>query len=269
MGVVNVTPDSFSDGGESTRPGAAAVGEEEELRRVIPVIKKLAKILGRDGRAALLRRPADRQVSPTKPVLLSIDTLKPAVARAALAAGASIVNDVGAGREGDSMWKIVSEFSAGYVCMHAGRGAGILPASLHEKDTQAGSLCHYDIVREVGEFFSERLTALLNEAGIAAEQVALDPGIGFGKTVEQNLQLLADLRNFTKWRRPLLVGASRKSFLEKITGATVNERLPASLACATLAVAAGAQIVRTHDVRETVQALRMTEAILDQKTNVA
>ena len=268
MGVVNVTPDSFSDGGkffstdaavahaleliaqgaeildiggESTRPGAEPVGEDEELRRVIPVIEKLA--------------------AQTK-VALSIDTLKPAVARAALAAGASIVNDVGAGRKSDVMWKIVSQYHAGYICMHAPvEGVSDSPAALHSH-TGAGG----EIVRAVGEFFSERLMTLLNETGIAAEEVVLDPGIGFGKTLEQNLQLLTGLRSFTKWRRPLLLGVSRKSFIEKITGAKLNERLPGSLACATLAVESGVNIIRAHDVAETVQAVRMTEAILKHAT---
>jgi len=263
MGIVNVTPDSFSDGGkffdedaavahalelaaegaeildiggESTRPGAEPVGEEEELRRVIPVIEKLAA----ETKAAL-----------------SIDTLKPAVARAALAAGASIVNDVGANREDYSMWQVVSEFHAGYICMHA-QGS---PLTMQENPS------YTDVVREVGEFFSERLTAMLNEVGIAAEQVVLDPGIGFGKTLEHNLQLLANLRSFAKWRRPLLLGVSRKSFIEKLTGAGLNERLPASLACATLALADGVQIIRTHDVAETVRAVRLAEAVLSRKKN--
>jgi dihydropteroate synthase len=263
MGIVNVTPDSFSDGGkffdahaavahalelvaqgaeildiggESTRPGAVPVSEAEELRRVIPVLERL--------------------VAQTK-VALSIDTLKPAVARAALAVGASIVNDVGANRAGDAMWQIVAEFHAGYICMHA-QGS---PTTMQQNPA------YTDVVREVGEFFSERLMTLLNETGIAAEQVVLDPGIGFGKTLEHNLQLLASLRSFTKWRRPLLLGVSRKSFVEKLTGAKLNERLPASLACATLAIASGVQIIRTHDVAETVQAVRMAEAIL-QHANV-
>src|SRR5476649_1069531 len=167
MGVVNVTPDSFSDGGnffdprkavqhalklieqraeildiggESTRPGAKPVSEKEELRRVIPVIEKLA---------VQIKIP------------LSIDTMKPSVARAALAAGASIVNDVAANRSGDAMWKIVAEFRAGYICMHApGSGAGCQPADLHLQAGQAGSLPHKNIVRKVGEFFSERLKKL-------------------------------------------------------------------------------------------------------------
>jgi dihydropteroate synthase len=260
MGIVNVTPDSFSDGGkfldadaavahaleltaqgaeildiggESTRPNAEPVNETEELRRVIPVIEKLA---------AKMKIP------------LSIDTMKPAVARAALAAGASIVNDVAANRSDDAMWKVVAEFRAGYICMHA-QGS---PTTMQKNPD------YKNVVREVGEFFRERLKKL-NAAGVAADQIAFDPGIGFGKTLEHNLQLLAGLRSFTKWRRPLLLGVSRKSFIGKLLGAEVNERLPASLACASLAVEAGVQIIRTHDVAETVQAVRMTEALLARK----
>lgn len=260
MGIVNVTPDSFSDGGqflapdqavarglklvaqgaelldiggESTRPGATPVSEAEELRRVIPVIEQLA---------AQLKVP------------LSIDTMKPAVARAALAAGASLVNDVAANRKDDAMWRLVAETGAGYVCMHM-QGT---PQTMQAQPAYA------DVIREVEEFFCDRL-ARLNAAGVSADQVVLDPGIGFGKTPEHNLQLLARLRGFTKLGRPLLLGVSRKSFMGKLLGADVAERLPAALACTTLAAAAGAQIIRTHDVAETVQAVRMTEAILAQK----
>ncbi len=256
MGVVNVTPDSFSDGGkffdparavahalelvaqgaeildlggESTRPGAAPVAEAEELRRVIPVVEQLA--------------------SRVK-IPLSIDTVKPAVARAALQAGASIVNDVAAHREDDAMWRVVAEWGAGYICMHA-RGT---PQTMQMNPVYA------DVVREVGEFFGERLKTL-STRGVAADQVALDVGIGFGKTPGHNLQVLAALRSFTKWRRPLLLGVSRKSFIGTLLGAEVAGRLPGSLACACLAVEAGVQIIRTHDVAETVQAVRMTEAI--------
>ncbi len=262
MGIVNVTPDSFSDGGkffspakavahalelvaqgaeildiggESTRPGAEPVSEAEELRRVIPVIEKLA---------AKLKIP------------LSIDTMKPAVARAALEAGASIVNDVAANRKDDTMWKVVAEFRAGYVCMHAqGR-----PRTMQKNPA------YMNVVREVGEFFRERLEKL-NACGVSSDQVVFDPGIGFGKTLEHNLQLLANLRRFTKLKRPLLLGVSRKSFIGKLLGATLNERLPASLACATLAVADGVQIIRAHDVAETVQAVRLAEALLARKRN--
>jgi dihydropteroate synthase len=261
MGVVNVTPDSFSDGGkffdtdaaiahalklvaqgaeildiggESTRPGAEPVSEAEELRRVIPVIEKLA---------GQIKIP------------ISIDTIKPAVARAALQSGASIVNDVSAERDNDALWKIVSDFHAGYICTHA-KG---------EPLTMRKNPVYTDVVREVGEFFQGQLETLLNRAGVIPEQVVLDMGIGFGKTPEHNLQLLASLRSFTKLRRPLLLGVSRKSFIGKLLGAEVNERLPASLACASLAIADGVQIIRTHDVAETVQTVRMTEALLSRR----
>ena len=261
MGIVNVTPDSFSDGGrflsskaavthalklaaagaeildvggESTRPGASPVGEKEECRRVIPVIKKLASVF--KGRA-----PA-----------ISVDTMKPAVARAALEAGASIVNDVAAHRNDAEMWRIIAEFGAGYVVMHA-------PSGLHQKRGGAG-----DIVHEVGDFFSERIKKL-KVAGVRPEQIVFDPGIGFGKNVEQNLRLLACLRSFVRLCRPLLLGASRKSFIEKLFGLKVNERLPASLACAILGVESGAHIIRAHDVAETVRAVRMAEAVLGKQ----
>jgi dihydropteroate synthase len=180
--------------------------------------------------------------------------MKPAVARAALQAGASIINDVAANRKDDAMWKIVAEFRAGYVCMHA-QGT---PQTMQKNPVYA------DVVREVGEFFGERL-ARLNGCGVVADQVVLDVGIGFGKTLEHNLQLLANLESFTTMARPLLIGVSRKTFIEKLLGGKLNERLPASLACASLAIAGGVQIIRTHDVAEAVQAARMTEALLARK----
>jgi dihydropteroate synthase len=260
MGVVNVTPDSFSDGGqfcnadaavahgldlvqqgaaildiggESSRPGATPVSEAEELRRVIPVIEGL--------------------VARTS-VPLSIDTTKPAVARAALAAGASIVNDIAANRTDDTLWRLVAETGAGYVAMHM-QG---LPQTMQSRPTYA------NVVAEVMDFFRDRLERL-NALGVAADQVVLDVGIGFGKTLEHNLQLLSALRSFTTLERPVLLGVSRKSFIGTLSGATVAERLPGSLACTSLAVAAGVQIIRTHDVAETVQAVRMAEAILEQQ----
>jgi dihydropteroate synthase len=259
MGVLNVTPDSFSDGGkfldaaaavargleltsqgadildiggESTRPGAAPVAEAEELRRVLPVIEALA---------ARVKIP------------LSIDTLKPAVARAALQAGASIVNDIAANRADPALWNVVAEFRAGYVCMHMQGN----PQTMQIEPR------YTDVVEEVGVFFTDRL-ARLQASGIEPEQVVLDVGIGFGKKLPHNLQLLAELRRFAKFERPLLVGISRKSFLGKLSGADVTERLPSALACSTLAVAEGVHMLRTHDVAETVQAVRMTEAILAQ-----
>ena len=260
MGIVNVTPDSFFDGGrfldtpaavahalqlveqgaeildiggESTRPGASPVSEAEELRRVMPVIEQLA------GRVK---------------VPISIDTVKPGVARAALAAGASIVNDVAANRDDTALWEVVAEARAGYVCMHM-QGT---------PQTMQVNPVYSDVVQEVGEFFSERIRRL-SDCGVGREQVILDPGIGFGKTVEHNLQLLGAARNFMGLERPLLVGVSRKSFIGKLLGAEVSARLPAALACACMAVAAGVQIVRAHDVAETVQAIRMTEAILAKR----
>jgi len=260
MGVVNVTPDSFSGGGqfldagravarglelveqgaeildvggESTRPGAEPVSETEELRRVIPVVKKLA------GRVK---------------VLVSIDTTKPGVARAALQAGAGIVNDVAANRDDDAMWRIVAEAGAGYICTHM-QGT---------PQTMQANPVYADVVTEVGDFFRERLRRL-NASGVKFDQVVLDPGIGFGKTLEHNLQLLARLRSFTNIQRPLLLGVSRKGFIGKLLGPDVTARLPASLACACLAVEAGVQIIRAHDVAETVQAVRMTEAMLARR----
>ncbi len=261
MGIVNVTPDSFFDGGrfldapaavaharrlveqgaeivdiggESTRPGAVPVPEAEELRRVMPVVEQLAG-----------------QVN----VPLSIDTVKPGVARAALAAGVSMVNDVAANRQDNTMWRLVAETGAGYVCMHA-QGT---------PQTMQLDPSYTDVVGQVGEFFSERMRRLRN-CGVNPDQIILDPGIGFGKTAEHNLQLLGASREFTRFERPLLVGVSRKSFIGKVVGAEPSARLPGALACACLAVAAGVRLVRAHDVAETVQAVRMTEAILAKQS---
>jgi dihydropteroate synthase len=256
MGVVNVTPDSFSDGGrfadakaaiaqglrliaegadivdvggESTRPGATPVDAEEEYRRVIPVVQGLA------GQ-----------------VPVSVDTMKPSVARAALNVGAVIINDVAASRTEPEMWEVVAEAKAGYVLMHM-QGT---PQTMQDNPR------YENVVREVNEFFDERLKQL-NAFGIAADQVVLDVGIGFGKTVEHNLQLLASLKAFTKWKRPILLGASRKGFIGRITGAEQPaDRVAGSLACACWGVAAGANIIRAHDVAATRQAIRMTESIL-------
>jgi dihydropteroate synthase len=258
MGVVNVTPDSFSDsgkylepdaavahalrlvadgadlldiGGESTRPNATPVSEAEELRRVLPVLERLA------GRVS---------------VPLSIDTQKPGVARAALAAGASIVNDIAANRTEDAMWRLVAETGAGYVAMHM-QGT---PA-----DMQVAP--HYtDVVREVEAFFAERLERFAR-AGLRPEQVALDVGIGFGKTVEHNLQLLGALGGFRRFERPLLLGVSRKSFIARLAG-EAGGRLPGSLACALWAATRGVAVLRVHDVAETRQALRVYDALRAQ-----
>ena len=256
MGILNVTPDSFSDGGrhattdaavahalqlieegadiidvggESTRPGAAIVDEAGELRRVLPVLE---------------------QLSARTAVALSIDTMKPAVARAALAAGASLVNDVAANRGSDEMWRLVAETRAGYVAMHM-QGT---------PQTMQTAPRYGDVVADVNAFFGERLERI-QAAGVSLEQVVLDVGIGFGKTLEHNLQLLRAVGSFTRWQRPLLLGVSRKSFIGQALGAPLDDRLAGALACAVWAVESGVQIIRTHDVKATAQAVRMIEKL--------
>lgn len=260
MGIVNVTPDSFSDGGkfldpaaalaharqlvaegadildiggESTRPGATPVTEAEELARVLPVITALAK-----------------EVS----IPLSIDTMKPAVAAAAIAAGASIINDVAAHRPDDAMARVAAETGAGYIAMHM-QGT---PA------TMQANPAYTDIVAEINAFFQDRMERL-RTAGVETEKIVLDVGIGFGKTPAHNLELLRCLRNFAKWRRPLLLGASRKSFLEPNAGGPAADRLAGSLACAVWATQLGVSILRVHDVAATRQAVRTTETLLAGK----
>lgn len=256
MGIVNVTPDSFSDGGrfldpdqavdhalrleaegadlldiggESTRPGAPPVALPEELRRVVPVIERL--------------------VGQTR-LPLSVDTRKVEVAQAALAAGASIVNDVGAGQNGAPMHALLADTGAGYVCMHMqGR-----PATMQHAPRYA------DVVGEVRAFLASELIRLERD-GVAAEQVVVDVGIGFGKTLEHNLSLLGNLECFTSLGRPVLLGISRKSFISKLLGVGSEERLIGSVACAAWAVGQGAQILRVHDVAATRQAVRMIEAV--------
>ncbi len=256
MGILNVTPDSFSDGGcfldpgfavdrafrmleegmdildlggESTKPGAIPVEEREELRRVLPVLERLA------GRF---------------PIPVSVDTRKAQVAKEVLEAGASIINDIEATRGSESMWRAVADSGAGYVAMHM-QGT---PLTMQSQPTYG------DVVAEIGAFFSEALVGL-KEAGVDPEQVALDPGIGFGKTVDQNLKLLAGLEVYNRQRRPVVIGVSRKSFLGKIAGGDAGERLPAALACTVHAASQGCSVFRTHDVLETVRALRMWEAL--------
>lgn len=257
MGIVNVTPDSFSDGGlflepeeavdralklaeegaeiidiggESTRPNAPVVSESEEIRRILPVLEGLA------GRLK---------------VAISVDTQKPGVARAALAAGACIINDIAANRTTREMWEVVAEARAGYVAMHMQGN----PQTMQINPTYA------NVVQEVGSFFADRLARLV-ETGISLDQIILDVGIGFGKKLEHNLALLSGLDGFAKFQRPLLLGASRKSFIGALLGAGPEARLPAAMACACAAVQAGVQIIRTHDVAATGQAMRMMEAIL-------
>jgi dihydropteroate synthase len=258
MGVMNVTPDSFSDqgsrlspeeavdyalrlidegadivdiGGESTRPGATPVSPEEEISRVIPVIRRLA------GRVK---------------VAISVDTMKPEVAEQALDAGACIVNDVAAHRTEDNMWQCVARHKAGYVAMHMQGTPMTMQKSPH----------YADVVKDVDEFLGERLMRL-GACGVGREQVILDPGIGFGKTHEHNLTLLANVESFLRWQRPVLLGLSRKSFVGHVTGVTEpSQRVPGSVSGAVWACTQGVQMIRTHDVAATCQALRMVEAIL-------
>jgi dihydropteroate synthase len=249
-GILNVTPDSFSDGGrwlapeaavdqglrllqdgadvldvggESTRPGAAAVSAEDEAARVVPVVAALAK--------AGVRAP------------ISVDTRKASVARAALDAGATIVNDVSAGTHDPGMLALVAERRAGLVLMHM----------LGEPGTMQRAPAYRDVVADVEAYLVARRGAATG-AGVEPGRLWLDPGIGFGKTLEHNLALLAGLERFVALG-PVLLGASRKSFLGALTGRLPAERLMGSLACAARAAQAGVAAVRVHDVRETREML--------------
>jgi dihydropteroate synthase len=257
LGIVNVTPDSFSDGGqfldpraaidhglqlvsdgadlldvggESSRPGATPVPEAEELARVVPVVRELA-----------LRTD----------VAISVDTCKASVARAALEAGARIINDI-TGLAGDpEMPAVARTFAAGVIVMHM-QGT---------PQTMQLNPAYVDVTAEVAAFFEARLQALA-EAGIAVEQVVLDPGIGFGKTAAHNLELLANLEACRRLGRPICLGVSRKSFFGKALGRPTPERLPASLAAACYCLARdSAQILRVHDVAATRDAVRLFQAL--------
>jgi dihydropteroate synthase len=258
MGILNVTPDSFSDGGkflvidkavahalelqqqgadvidvggESTRPGAAPVTLEEELARVIPVIQALRK---------------------ESSIPISIDTYKAEVARQAVAAGADIVNDVSAFRFDPDMSVVAARTGVPVILMHMlGK-----PRDMQVKPEYS------DCVGEIGEFFEERMGAAL-EAGIARERIILDPGIGFGKRIQDNLDILRRCGEFARFGRPLLVGASRKSFIAQVPGGAgePSNRIGGSIAAAIMAVANGASIVRVHDVAATVEALHVWRAI--------
>jgi dihydropteroate synthase len=256
MGILNVTPDSFSDGGryadaaaavarardmaaegaelldvggESTRPGAPPVGVEEELARVIPVI----------GALTVSGAPA-----------ISVDTAKPEVMTAAAAAGAEMINDVRAlGAPG---------------ALEAAAASGCAVCLMHmqgEPRTMQAAPSYADVVEEVYAFLAGRIEACVR-AGIAAERIVADPGFGFGKTLAHNLALMRNLEHFTRLGVPLLVGVSRKSMIGTVTGRPVEARLAGGLALATLAIAAGARIIRSHDVAATLDAVSMTAAVL-------
>ena len=258
MGIINATPDSFSDGGsflnpqaalahglrmvaegaeildvggESTRPGAQGVSADEEIQRVLPVIRAL-------------RRESQ--------VLISIDTSKAAVAQAALDAGADIINDVTGLRGDPDMSALAASSKAGVVIMHM-QG---------EPRTMQVSPAYEDVVSEVGEFFRQSLAGAI-ASGIDPMCIALDPGIGFGKSPEHNRRLLAELSAFFPLGRPLLVGVSRKSFLGWLAGsAAMDDRFWPGVALTSLCRERGARILRVHDVKPHTEALRMTEAII-------
>jgi dihydropteroate synthase len=256
MGVVNVTPDSFSDGGafedstaailhsrrligegaaivdvggESTRPGAAPVPQEQELERVIPVIEGIAALKA--------------------PVQISIDTMKLEVARQALDAGASYVNDVTAFRHDPELAALVADRRVDCCLMHM----------LGEPRTMQDNPQYEDVVDDVKAFLEERLTAA-TAAGIQEDRINLDPGIGFGKTLEHNLELLRRLEELTALGRPIVIGTSRKSFLGKLTGRDVTERVHATVATTVIAFEHGASVFRVHDVAATHDALQVAAA---------
>jgi dihydropteroate synthase len=255
MGVLNVTPDSFSDGGrffdsesavrhglalaeegaafldvggESTRPGADPVGVEEELRRVIPVIERLRRATS---------------------AVISVDTSKPEVMRAAAAAGAGLINDVRALREPGALEAAQSSGCA--VCLMHMQG---------EPRTMQAAPAYRDVVGEVRSFLEERARAC-RTAGFTDDRLLVDPGFGFGKTLEHNLTLLRHLRELGSGGLPVMVGLSRKSMVGKLTGRPEGERLPGSVVLAVLAALEGASIVRAHDVAATVEALKIVAAV--------
>src|SRR6266853_1367040 len=260
MGVLNVTPDSFSVGGkflaaekaiehglkmvadgadivdvggESTRPGAEAIAADEELRRVIPVIEKL-------------RTKID--------IPISIDTSKAEVALAAIEAGASIVNDVTGGRGDERMLPLVAETKSAFIIMHM-QGT---PRTMQVRPR------YTDVVEEISEFFRQQYARAIG-LSIDPMAIAFDPGIGFGKTLEHNLELLARLERLRAHDRPLVVGVSRKSFLGKLVGLPkISDRLVPGVALTSLLRARGADVFRVHDLKENVHALRVTEAILQK-----
>lgn len=256
VGILNVTPDSFSDGGrylnadeaiahgvrlaeegadlidiggESTRPGARPVSAEEELERVLPVIRGLRRAVA---------------------IPLSIDTYKSRVARAALDEGADVVNDISALRFDPAMASLVVTENVPVVLMHM-QGT---PRTMQERPF------YRDVVAEVTDFLSERFRFALAE-GVKPEQIVVDPGIGFGKDLEHNLALLRDLSALGSLGRPILVGPSRKTFVGKILGVGPGDRLEGSLAAAVAAVLAGANMIRMHDVREARRAIAIADAL--------
>jgi len=260
MGILNITPDSFSDGGvfmdvdkalqhaeamveagadiidiggESTRPGAQPVNAQQEMDRVLPVLERLA---------ANIDTP------------VSIDTSKPEVMRAAARAGAGLINDVYALRAEGAL-QAAAETGLPVCLMHM----------LGEPRTMQQNPQYGDVVEDIGNFLQQRVEAA-SAAGISRDRIVIDPGFGFGKSLEHNLELLRRLAEFKSLGLPILAGLSRKSMIQMALGLPVDQRLNASLALALIAIAEGASIVRVHDVRETAEAVRMYEAVYNRGT---
>jgi dihydropteroate synthase len=288
MGVVNVTPDSFSDGGlfldpgaavahglqlveegadildvggESTRPGAEPVEAAEELRRVLPVVEGLVEAMSTHQPHAV--RPAiSLDIAMAHSPTISIDTAKASVARAALEAGATLVNDVTALRGDPEMAGVVAQSGAECCLMHMLGEPRTMQWAGGRAGGRAGGPQYKDVVDDVRAFLEQRLAFAVGE-GIAEARVLLDPGIGFGKTLEHNLQLLRRLRELATLGRPLVVGTSRKSFIGRIlAGAGPAERLPGTIATCVLAYEHGASVLRVHDVAPVRAALAVAAATL-------
>ncbi|MBU1694278.1 MAG: dihydropteroate synthase [Verrucomicrobia bacterium] len=256
MGVLNVTPDSFSDGGRFLDPKRAA----EQARRMIAEGADLLDIGGESTRPGAAPVPADEELHRVLPVIeairagsdipLSVDTRKAAVASRALEAGADIINDVSALTADPGMPEVAARYRAGVILMHM-QGA---------PPTMQASPQYEQVVQEVRDYLAARLEALA-ACGLARESMAVDPGIGFGKTLEHNVQLLARLETLTALGRPLILGVSRKSFLGRITGREMGDRLAGSLAAAAWAIARGAHVIRAHDIKETCDMVRVVDML--------
>ena len=257
MGIINISPDSFYEqsrcnstdevlqkaekmiregadfldlGAESSRPGSKPISEQEEIDKLIPVISSLVKITD---------------------IPISVDTYKPIVAKEALKAGAKIINDITGLQKSPEMADVISMFDAGVVLMHM-QGSPI---------TMQKNPSYKNVIQEVKEFL-EQSVKISKEAGIFSDQIAIDPGIGFGKNQKQNLEILSKLEKFIELGKPILIGVSRKSFIGNILNLPPERRLEGSLAASVIGITKGASIVRTHDVKETRNAIKVAEAII-------
>ena len=260
MGIINISPDSFYEqsrcnstdevlqkaekmiregadfldlGAESSRPGSKPISEREEIDKLIPVISSLVKITD---------------------IPISVDTYKPIVAKEALQAGAKIINDITGLQKTPEMADVISKFDAGVILMHM-KGSPI---------TMQKNPSYKNVIQEVKEFL-EQSVKISKEAGIFSDQIAIDPGIGFGKKQKHNLEILSKLEKFIELGKPILIGVSRKSFIGDILKLPPEERLEGSLAASVIGVTKGVSIVRTHDVKETRNAIKVAEAIIKGK----